>query len=265
MPRYRNLVSIIMPCYNAEQFLESAILSVIGQDLQDWELLICDDGSADLSKEIMEKWSERDARIKVLENRYDIGAAGARNTSLDVACGRYIAFLDADDIWHPSKLKKQIQHMKATGSSFCLSYYDVMDEAGEYCYTMKTPSVITYRHMMYSNFIPCLTAVYDSAAIGKVKQPNIKKRNDYALWLTLFRERGVVSATAVCESLASYRQNNYGLSSSGLDALRYYYVCLRKYAGRTLFSSIYFSSLYLAIVLIKKIAPKIYNYVVSSL
>lgn len=251
-----------MPCFNSERYLDEAIRSVVMQEFRDWELIICDDGSNDNSKQIAESWAQGDLRIKVLENRFEKGAAGARNSCLDIAQGRYIAFLDADDVWSPKKLEKQIQHMQKTGSCFSVTHYDVMDESGRIRHEVMTPKAITFSLMMYSNFIPCLTAVYDSLALGKVPQPNIKKRNDYALWLTLFRNIGCDKATSVPENLASYRQNNYGLSSSGRDALFFYFICLRKYAGRALLPSLYFSFIYLAIVLIKKQFPKIYNYIV---
>lgn len=253
------LVSIIMPCYNAAKFIDQAIRSVAAQTFEEWELLICDDNSSDASKKIAQKWSQIDASIKVLNNRYEKGASGARNTCLDVSRGRYIAFLDADDTWYPQKLEKQIDHMIKTGSVFCVSYYDVMDEDGVHSHGLQTPAKITFRHMMYNNFIPCLTAIYDREALGKVPQPNIKKRNDFALWLTLFTEKGVEWATSVPVSLASYRQNGYGLSSSRRDALVFYFICLRKYAGRAFIPALYFSSIYAIIVLIKKRFPKIYN------
>ena len=253
------LVSIIMPCYNVANFIDVAILSVINQTYRNWELLICDDASNDGSAELAEEWAIKHGQIFFMSNKFAKGAAGARNTCLGVARGRYIAFLDADDLWYPDKLTKQIDHMISTGSSFCVSYYDVMDEDENYRYSVKTPKNITQRHMMYSNFIPCLTAIYDSRFLGKVPTPNIKKRNDYALWLTLFCERGLEKATSVPYSLASYRQNGYGLSSSGYESLIFYYLCLRKYAGRTIFLSLYFSMIYLTIILVKKRFPNIYN------
>lgn len=260
-----SLVSIIMPCYNVAAFIEEAILSVINQTYRNWELLICDDGSCDGSAQISEEWARRHEQIYFFQNKFEKGAPGARNTCLSAAQGRYIAFLDSDDRWYPRKLEKQIDHMMKTGSVFCVSYYDLMDESGVHCHSVKTPNNITLLHMMYSNFIPCLTAVYDSMILGKVPQPSIKKRNDYALWLTLFKEKGVERATSFPESLAAYRQNGYGLSSSRRDALFFYFICLRKYAGRALIPSLYFLLIYMTVVFIKKRLPRVYNYLVVSL
>lgn len=245
--------------------IDEAIASVVSQTFIDWELLICDDGSSDGSLDIVGTWSSKDERIIVLENRFEKGAPGARNSSLSAARGKYIAFLDADDVWYPQKLEKQIHHMEETGSLFCLSYYDVMNEAGEHSHQVQTPSDISYRLMMYSNFIPCLTAIYNSHILGKVAQPNIKKRNDYALWLTLFEKNGLINASTVTEVLASYRQNSYGLSSSATDSLKYYFICLRQYANRSVISALYFSSIYLLIVLLKKKTPSLYNYLISRI
>ena len=100
-------VSILMPCFNNELFLEEAIASVVEQNYTDWELLICDDGSADGSIQIAERWASKDQRIKVLKNKFEKGAPGARNTSLAAACGKYIAFLDADDVWYRKSSKNK--------------------------------------------------------------------------------------------------------------------------------------------------------------
>ena len=155
--------------------------------------------------------------------------------------------------------------MEETGSLFCLSYYDVMNQAGEHSHKVQTPSDINYRLMMYSNFIPCLTAIYNSHILGRVPQPNIMKRNDYALWLTLFEKNGLRNASAVTDVLASYRQNSYGLSSSAIASLKYYFICLRQYAKRSVISALYFSLIYLLIVLVKKKVPSLYNYLVSRI
>lgn len=258
-------VSIIMPSFNSEAYLEQAILSVVSQTYDRWELLICDDGSTDLSSEIAEKWAERDGRIRALKNHYNKGAAGARNTCLNVSRGRYIAFLDSDDFWHQSKLEKQISYMKSSGCTFSYTYYDVIDESGLFLHTIKTPRQVSLKHLSVSNFIPCLTVIYDSFILGKVEQPNIKKRNDFALWLTIFHQRGFTNASCIQESLASYRQNSYGLSSGKKDALKYFTLCLIRYGNHSRLSSLVFSGIYLVVVLIKKKFPTFYNWAVVKL
>ena len=105
------LVSIITPMYNSENFVEEAILSVIKQSYTNWELLIIDDGSKDKSIEIVEKYLGRDNRIKLIKNTINKGASLTRNIGIEKSCGRYIAFLDSDDVWFPIKLEEQIKFM----------------------------------------------------------------------------------------------------------------------------------------------------------
>lgn len=259
------MVSILMPSFNSEAYLEQAIISVVCQTYEEWELLICDDGSSDSSSEIAKKWAARDGRIIALKNWNNKGAAGARNTCLNVARGRYIAFLDSDDFWHQSKLERQITHMESSGCPFSYSYYDVIDESGRFLHTVKTPPEISLRHLSISNFIPCLTVIYDGLRFGKVEQPNIEKRNDFALWLTIFHHSGFTNASCIQESLASYRQNSYGLSSGKRDALRYFTLCLVRYGKHSRLSSLVLSGIYLVVILIKKKLPKLYNWVVIKL
>ena len=258
-------VSVLMPSFNSEEYLEQAIASVVSQSYERWELLICDDGSSDSSSEIAVKWSVRDERIIALKNCKNKGAAGARNTCLNVARGRYIAFLDSDDFWHQSKLEKQIAYMKSSGCIFSYSYYDVIDESGMFLHTIKTPREVTLNHLSVSNFIPCLTVIYDSFVLGKVEQPYIKKRNDFALWLKIFHQSGFTNASCIPESLASYRQNSYGLSSGKKDALKYFTLCLIRYGKHSRLSSLFFSGLYLVVVLLRKKFPTFYNWVVIKL
>lgn len=261
----REKVSILMPSFNSEDYLDQAITSVVNQTYGNWELLICDDSSSDNSFIIAKKWASRDSRIRVLKNIKTKGAAGARNTSLQVAQGRYIAFLDSDDFWHKDKLQIQIKHMESTGSPFSFTYYNVIDETGSFLHTIKTPSKLTLKHLSVSNFIPCLTVVYDSLRFGKVQQPDIEKRNDFALWLTIFSRGDFTSGSCVKKSLATYRQNSYGLSSGKKDALKYFVICLVRYRKHSLFLSVFLSGFYLFIVFMKKKFPKLYNWAVIKI
>tara|TARA_A100001015_G_C14332996_1_gene460074 strand:+ start:63 stop:482 length:420 start_codon:yes stop_codon:yes gene_type:complete len=122
------LVSIIMPVFNSSKFLGSAIESVLVQTYHEWELIICDDGSTDNSVSIAKNYAFRDSRISVIQNKNDRGAPGARNSCLDVASGRYIAFLDADDLWLKNKLELQISFMESNNYTFVYSYHQVIDE-----------------------------------------------------------------------------------------------------------------------------------------
>lgn len=260
-----SLVSIIMPSYNSESFIETAIASVVDQSFHDWELIVCDDSSTDNSLNIAREYEANDSRISVIMNRYKKGAAGARNTCLDVAEGRYIAFLDADDLWLPSKLSLQIDLMVRNDYSFVYSYYEVMSEDGVFVSNCMTPSSVNSSLMKLYNFIPCLTVVYDSHVIGKVYQPDIPKRNDYALWLKILNSGKVNRAYCLPLNTAHYRANSYGLSSNKSEALKYHSRCLVEYGNCNLFEKYFYSAICVLIVIAKKKFNFIYNYFVQKI
>ena len=259
------LVSIIMPAFNSSKFLGTAINSVLEQTYQNWELIICDDGSTDNSLIIAQEFSVCDSRISVIKNKYAKGAPGARNSCLDVAVGRYIAFLDADDLWLPSKLSLQIGFMLDNGYSFVYSYHEVMGEDGRFISECRAPGSVDARLMKVSNFIPCLTAVYDSYIIGKVYQPDIRKRNDFALWLKILNGGKAARAYCLPLSTARYRANSYGLSSNKRDALKYFNRCLTDYGSCNSFEACIYSVIYLVVVAIKKKLNFIYNFIIVKL
>lgn len=254
--------SIIMPCFNNESFIEQAIDSVLNQTYKSWELLICDDGSDDNSKEIIKEYAQNDSRIKLVTNRHFKGAPGARNSCLDFACGRFIAFLDADDLWMKNKLELQISFMKANKYLFVYSYHQIMDEEENFISNCMAPASVNSKLMRFSNFIPCLTAVYDSHSIGKVFQPNIVKRNDFALWLKILNHEDVERAHCLPVITARYRANAYGLSSNKRDALKYFHLCLKEFGNCNSFQAYFFSACYLFIVAFKKKFNFIYNFLV---
>lgn len=257
-------VSIIMPAFNAGKFIDQAIQSVLDQSFTNWELLVCDDGSTDGSKQIAERWASKDPRIKVFKNEFEKGAPGARNTSLSKAQGRYIAFLDSDDLWLPCKLEKQIQFMTDTQQPFVFGYCENMSEQGDLLSTIKAPASVSLRKLSTSNFIPCLTVVYDSEILGKVYQPDIKKRNDFALWLRILGEHRDIKARCYPEVVARYRVNSYGLSANKLSGIKYFYRCLRQYAGlgRRAASFYTFSAIWLKAL--KSLSPQLYNFIVTK-
>ena len=260
-----DLVSIIMPSFNSEKYVGSAIDSVLVQTYDNWELLICDDGSVDNSRLVINSYVELDSRIRLISNYYPKGAPGARNSALEDAQGRYIAFLDSDDIWYSDKLEQQISFMKAGKIAFSYSYNDVMDENGCLLGTYMAPSEVNAKKMKMSNFISCITAVYDCKVLGKISQPQIKKRNDFALWLKILNGKVVETAYCLPKVTARYRVNSYGLSSDKLDSFIYFQRCLINYGACSRFSAYYYSCIYLVIILIKKKANKFYNWFVRRL
>lgn len=195
------LVSIIMPSYNTGIFIEEAIQSVLNQTYQNWELLIVDDCSTDCTEQILSLFTDK--RIKVFQNEKNGGAAISRNKALKVASGKWVAFLDSDDKWLPTKLEKQVQFMRENGYHFSYTNYVEIDEYGFPIGTKVTGPRKVSKKLMYAfNFLGCLTVMYDREYVGLVQINNLKKRNDYALWVKVVQK---TPAYLLDETLAEYR------------------------------------------------------------
>lgn len=198
------LVSIIMPCYNAERFIQDSINSVLAQSYQNWELLISNDNSKDNSKEIVLANQRRDKRIKFIDSEENVGPALTRNKAISIAKGRYIAFLDSDDMWDNKKLQIQVEWMKSNNIAFSYSSYRVITEEGvDTNKDIIAKSKLTYRGYLRNTLIGCLTVIIDRKMIGDFKMSNIKSSQDMALWLEIMK-RGF-DAYGCDKILASYR------------------------------------------------------------
>lgn len=257
-----NKVSVIMPCYNSENYVADSIKSVLCQTYHNLELLICDDGSTDRSLEIIQDCMSKDSRIRVFSNVYAKGAPGARNTCLDNVTGDYVSFLDSDDLWMQDKLERHLNFMLSNDISFSYSHNNVINEKGDFISMIISPDEVDARKMRFANFIACSTVIYNVKVVGHIHQPNIKKRNDFALWLKILNSENVKKAICFKDVTTSYRQNSYGLSSNQIDAARYYYRCLTDYNNCSKFIAFIFLLAYIALVGLKKKFPKIYNQLV---
>ncbi|WP_369411346.1 glycosyltransferase family 2 protein [Phycobacter azelaicus] len=182
------LVSVIMPVFNAEKTLTRAVASVQAQDYPDWELVLIEDGSSDGSADLCADLAAADPRIRVLRQSRNSGAAAARNAGLAQARGRYIAFLDADDEWLPEKLTSQLSFMEASGASF--SYTGFWRQRGAQRRQVRVPAAVDRAQLLKGNVIGCLTALYDRAHFGTVEMPDLRMRQDFALWLKLLEQGG---------------------------------------------------------------------------
>lgn len=198
-----NLVSIITPLYNSSLFLDKTINSIISQSYYYWELIIVDDCSQDNSIEIALDFSSKDIRIKVIQMEKNSGAAAARNTAIKAANGRFIAFLDSDDLWHPHKLEKQINFMLKNNYAFSYTAYEKINEEGKVIGHVGAPMRLNYKQLLMTNEIGCLTAIYDTEILGKVYMPTETKREDYATWLSILKK--IDYAYGMPESLGQYR------------------------------------------------------------
>jgi len=209
------LVTIIMPVHNGEKFIAQSIESVIVQSYKDWELVIVDDASSDKSYEISLGYASIDSRIQVIKSEINLKVARARNLALSKAKGRFIAFLDSDDVWLPTKLDKQIKYMLANNVVLSYAAYYKMDESGKIFDVVGVPLETNYKTLLKTCVIGCLTAVYDTKFIGLLEMSEMTKREDFALWLDILRS-GEYVACGIQEPLGKYRV--YSGQSSGRKA-----------------------------------------------
>mgnify|MGYP006076248351 FL=1 len=199
-----NLVSIITPSYNSSKFIDDCVQSILSQTYSNWELLIVDDCSLDNSKNIISVLSNIDERIKTIFLERNVGAAEARNIAIRKAKGKYIAFLDSDDLWDSHKLEKQLSFMKKNDIAFSYSTYQFISENGKDLSNMVVaPKKMTYHSYLKNTIIGCLTVIIDREKTGSFEMINIRSSHDMALWL-LIMKRGF-SAYGLDENLAKYR------------------------------------------------------------
>jgi teichuronic acid biosynthesis glycosyltransferase TuaG len=236
------LVSVVMPVYNAASTLGPSIRSVLAQTHAEWELIIADDGSTDGSVDLALEYAAGDERIRLLDGGSRAGAARARNRASSAANGDFIAFLDSDDMWLPAKLERQLAFAGQTDAALTFtSYYKVAaDHAGEAAAftpngrVVRAPDRVDYRAMLQYNHIGCLTAMYDRRVLGTRLMPDLRKRQDYALWLSILREHGT-HARGLPEPLALYREARPGsLSGNKLSLVRYNWQLYREVEGLSL-------------------------------
>ena len=231
-----SLVSIITPCFNSEKYISQAIQSVISQTYENWELLLVDDCSSDETFSIISKFASQDARINAFKLDKNSGAGVARNFAIEKATGNHIAFLDADDLWKPEKLAKQLDFMQTQKIPFTFSFYETIDETGNSRNeTITTPSKITYQQLYYCNWIGNLTGIYSVDFFGKIPISPIKKRQDWMLWLQIVKQ--IKAAIPIPESLAYYRVREDSISASKWKLIQYNFNIYRNFHQRNFFSA----------------------------
>lgn len=247
------LVSIIMPSYNTENYIAQSIESVLNQSYTNWELIIIDDCSTDNSEFVIKKF--KDHRIHFYKNPSNLGAAISRNIALKKAKGKWIAFLDSDDLWDKDKLSKQIFFMKSNGYHFSYTNYREVDEQNNVINNLISgPRIITKRKLYDYNWLGCLTVMYDASFIGLIEIPDIKKRNDYALWLKVIKK---CNCYLLNETLASYRKRKGSISNHSIFKLiEHHYVLFRKCEEKNILISLILTVRNLFFGLLKRIIYK---------
>lgn len=221
----KGLVSIITPTYNCEDYIVETIESVIRQNYKNWEMIIVDDCSTDNTKEVINKYNN-DGRIKYFCLESNSGAAIARTKAMELANGEYIAFLDSDDVWFEDKLLKQLQFMKKFNIAFSCTSYEQVDEKGNLLNrVVKTPPRIDYDRLLLDCPVGNSTVMYNVEKMGKFKVPNIRKRNDDALWLQMLKKEKYIYGMK--EVLMKYRIRKNSISSNKLNVIKYHWMLYR--------------------------------------
>jgi teichuronic acid biosynthesis glycosyltransferase TuaG len=221
-----SLVSVVMPVYNAASTLRKSIDSVLAQSHAGFELLAVDDGSSDESLRILDDYTARDPRVRVLRMPSNGGVAAARNHALDAARGNYIAFLDSDDGWHPHKLARQLAAMRAQSAKVSYTAYDRIGEDGTLLSRVRPPAFVTYADMLMSNRIGNLTGMYDRT-LGDARFERVG-HEDYVFWLDRVKRAGRAICVDPGESLAWYLVRGGSVSSNKFRAARWQWHIYRR-------------------------------------
>lgn len=245
------LVSVIMPSYNTARFIKETIESVLEQTYSNWELIIVDDCSTDNTDKVVSEYL-KDERIRYIKNEKNSGAAISRNRALREAKGKWIAFLDSDDLWEADKLEKQIGFMKSNGCHFSYTnYVEIDEESTPNGKSVTGPKRIT-KHGMYNYcWMGCLTVMYDAEAVGLIQIKDIRKNNDYAMWLKVCKK---AECYLLDETLAKYRKRSGSISNHGYTKLiKWHYRLYREAEEKSCFASAVLTLRNLFFGVIKKI------------
>jgi len=236
-------VSVITPVYNAEEFLNETIDSVLNQTYTSFEYLLIDDYSTDSSAEIIKEFSKRDSRVKYIKLEENSGAAVARNTGLENAKGRFIAFIDSDDKWYPEKLEDQLSFMKNDRKAFTYTKYErISENEGEVLGAPDFPKKLDYSGLLKNTAIACSTVVIDRQVIGDFRMPLVRKGQDTATWLKILRWHDY--AYLVDEVLNQYRAREGSLSSGKVSALKRTWNTYRNIEKLPLYKAVYYFTFY---------------------
>lgn len=220
------LVSIITPTYNCGKFIGETIESVLKQSYENWEMVIVDDCSKDNTKEVVEKYIKKDKRIKYHLLEVNSGAAVARTKAMELAQGKYMAFLDSDDLWSVDKLERQINFMKKNNYNITCTQYEQIDEQGNFINKIIPVKVKTdYNGILLTCPVGNSTVMYNVEKLGKFEVPNIRKRNDDALWLQMLKKEKYIYGMK--DTLMQYRIRSNSISSNKISLIKYHWKLYR--------------------------------------
>lgn len=228
------LISIITPTYNCGKFIGETIETVLNQTYKNWEMIIVDDASKDNTEEVVSTY--KDPRIRYIRLTENSGAAIARTRAMQEAKGKYMAFLDSDDLWKSNKLEAQIKFMKENNYNFVCSSYEQIDEQGnKNGKIIKCKKKVDYNGVLLSCPVGNSTVMYNVQKLGKFEVPNIRKRNDDALWLKMLKKERYIYGQD--EVLMEYRIRQNSISSNKLDLVKYHWYLYREIEHLSVFRS----------------------------
>lgn len=238
-----NKVYVIIPCFNASNTLSKTLNSIIDQTYTNWIAIIVDDCSNDESAQIIKHYSEKDKRIINYSTTTPSGSPSLpRNIGIEKAKGKYIAFLDADDVWLPDKLQKEIDFLERNGYDLIYSYYEKMDWEGKRANRIiKTREKTTYEDLLKSNSIPCLTSIIRKDIIGSTRFKQIPQE-DFCFWLDILKKG--YTAYNLCEVTALYREAKTSRSANKLDMFKGYWNVIRNHQNIGLIRSCFYMITY---------------------
>jgi len=210
------MVSVIIPTYNSEKYIEKTVVSALNQTYKNLEIIIIDDCSKDRSRELILNLAKQDRRVRYFFQEKNQGAAVARNTGIKNAKGKYIAFLDSDDVWLPNKIEKQIIAIKK-GNPFVFCAYDFIDGEGKYIRNKsKIKPEVTYKDELVKTYISTPTVIFDREYFGNPQMPLRRTGQDYAFWLLLLRN---AKAYGIDEALVHVTRRKGSLSKNKIQSL----------------------------------------------
>lgn len=236
------LVSVITPLYNSEKFIAETIESVLNQTYKNWEMIIVNDCSKDNGPSIVQEYQKKDKRIKLFNNEINQGVSFTRNRAIELAQGKYIAFLDSDDLWKDKKLEKQVKLMEENKVFLSYTGYNKMNEDGSERGRIEVPEKVNYKELLKGNIMGCLTVTVRKDILKKDPFKNTKQE-DYILWLELLKQEKF--AYGIIESLAYYRVLNNSRSSNKIDLVKFNWRIYKEFEKLSLIESLYYYIIYI--------------------
>ena len=236
------LVSVIVPNFNGEKFIRQTLDSVIAQVGVEFEVIVVDDGSKDSSVSIVEEYVRRDKRITLLRSEGNQGAARSRNLAIERSKGRFLAFVDSDDLWGPQKLQVQIDAMAKAAAALSCTAVHVIDASGVRVGERRVPAAIDYGTLLRRTPIVTSSVVLDTSKVGRLSMPEIRRRQDLAMWLKVIRQSG--PAVGIDQILGSYRVHENSLSRNKRVSALYTWKVIRDVERLPLHKALYYFSFY---------------------